>query len=55
MSFYRDSFWRDEIIGDWGKLHNEVPHNSYFLPNIIRINKSRRVRWAGHVADMEET
>jgi hypothetical protein len=41
----------DEAIG-LRKLHNEEVHNPYSSPNIIRINKSRRMRWAGHVARM---
>jgi hypothetical protein len=41
---------RDEVTGDWRKLHNEVLHNLYSSPNIIRMIKSRRMRWAGHVA-----
>jgi hypothetical protein len=43
---------RDEVMedGDWRKLHNEVLHNLYSSPNIIRMIKSRRMRWAGHVA-----
>jgi hypothetical protein len=41
---------RDELTGNWRKLHNEELHNSYFSPNIIRMIKSRRMRWAGHVA-----
>jgi hypothetical protein len=41
---------RDEVTGDWRKLHNEELHNLYSLPNIIRMIKSRRMRWAGHVA-----
>jgi hypothetical protein len=45
---------RDEITGEWRKLHNEELHNLYSLPSIIRIIKSRRTRWAGHVARMEE-
>jgi hypothetical protein len=49
----RISGWkRDEMLGDWRKLHNEELHNLYPLPNIIRINKSRRIKWAGHVACM---
>jgi hypothetical protein len=36
------------------KLHNEELHNFYCLPSIIRIIKSRRMRWAGHVARMGE-
>jgi hypothetical protein len=46
---------RDEVTGDWKKLHNEELHNLYFSPNIIRMIKSRRMRWAGHVARMGET
>jgi hypothetical protein len=42
---------RDEVIGGWGKLHNEELHNLYSLPSIIRIIKSR-MSWAGHVARM---
>jgi hypothetical protein len=38
----------------WRKLHNEELHNLYFSPGIIRIIKSRRLRWAGHVARMGE-
>jgi hypothetical protein len=41
---------RDEMTGGWRKLHNEEPHDLYSLPSIIRIIKSRRMRWAGHVA-----
>jgi hypothetical protein len=41
---------RDEVTGDWSKLHNEELNNLYSLPNIIRMVKSRRMRWAGHVA-----
>jgi hypothetical protein len=43
------------LTGDWMKLHNEELHNLYSLPNIIRMMKSRRMRWAGHVARMGET
>jgi hypothetical protein len=43
---------KDEVTGDWRKLHNEELHNLYSLPNIIRMIKSRRMRWAGHVARM---
>jgi hypothetical protein len=45
---------RDEVTGDWRKLHNEELHNVYSSPNIIRMIKSRRVRGAGHVARMED-
>jgi hypothetical protein len=43
---------RDEVTGGWRKLHNEKPHNS--SPTIIRMIRSRRMRWAGHVAQMRE-
>jgi hypothetical protein len=46
---------RHEVMGDWRKPHNEELHNFYSLPNIIRMIKSRRMRWAGHVARMGET
>jgi hypothetical protein len=45
---------RDEVRGEWRKLHNEELHNLYLSPNIIRQIKSRRMRWAGHVARMGE-
>jgi hypothetical protein len=45
---------RDEVTGSWGKLHNEELHNLYSLPSVIRMIKSRRRRWAGHVARMGE-
>jgi hypothetical protein len=41
-----------EGAGGWRRLHNEKLHNSYASPNIIRVIKSRTVRWAGHVACM---
>jgi hypothetical protein len=41
---------RDEGTGGWRKLHNEELHNLYSSSNIIRMIKSRRMRWAGHVA-----
>jgi hypothetical protein len=41
---------RDEVTGGWRKLHNEELHNLYMSPSIIRMNKSRRMRRAGHVA-----
>jgi hypothetical protein len=43
---------RDEVTGGWRTLHNEELHNLYSSPSIIRIIKSRRMRWAGHVARM---
>jgi hypothetical protein len=41
---------RDEVTGRWRKLHNEELYNLYSSPSIIRTIKSRRMRWAGHVA-----
>jgi hypothetical protein len=41
---------RDTVTGGWRKLRNEKLHNLYCSPSIIRVIKSRRVRWAGHVA-----
>jgi hypothetical protein len=40
---------RDEVAGGWRKLHNEELHNLYSWPSIIRVIKSRKMRWAGHV------
>ena len=40
--------------GEWRKQHNEELNNLYSSPNIVRMIKSRRVRWVGHVARMEE-
>jgi hypothetical protein len=45
---------RDEVTGGWRKLHNEELRDLYSSPSIIRIIKSRRMRWAGHVAQMGE-
>jgi hypothetical protein len=45
---------RDEVIGEWRKLYNEELNDLYSLPNIVRVVKSRRMRWAGHVALMGE-
>ena len=45
---------RDEVTGEWRKLHNEELNDLYSLPNIVRVVKSRRMRWAGHVARMWE-
>jgi hypothetical protein len=43
---------RDEVTGGWRKVHNEELHNFNSSQNIIRMIKSRRIRWAGHVAPM---
>jgi hypothetical protein len=45
---------RDEVTGEWRKLHSEELHIMYSSPDIIRQIKSRRMRWAGHVARMRE-
>jgi hypothetical protein len=45
---------RDEVTGEWRKLHSEELHNFYSCPDIIRRIKSRRMRWAAHVARMRE-
>jgi hypothetical protein len=42
------------VTGGWRKLHNEELHNLYSSPSVIRIIKSRRMRWAGHVARIGE-
>ena len=45
---------RNEVTGEWRRLHNEEPNDLYSSPNILRVIKSRRIRWAGHVARMGE-
>jgi len=45
---------RDEVTGEWRKLHDEELNDLYPLTNIVRVVKSRRMRWAGHVARIEE-
>jgi hypothetical protein len=45
---------RVEITGEWKKLHNEELNDLYCSPNVIRMTKSRRMRWAGHVARIGE-
>ena len=45
---------RDEVTGEWRKLHKEKLNDLYSSPNIVRVIKSRRMSWAGHVAHMGE-
>ena len=45
---------RDEVTGEWRRLHNEELYSLYFLPSIIRVIKSRRMKWVGHVTRMVE-
>jgi hypothetical protein len=45
---------RNKVIRGWRKLHTEELHNLYFSPSIIRMIKSWRIRWAGHMAPMAE-
>jgi len=45
---------RDEVTGEWRRLHHEELNDLYSSPNIVRVMKSRKIRWAGHVARMDE-
>jgi hypothetical protein len=45
---------RDEVTWEWRKLRNEKLNDLYTSPNVVRVIKSRRMRWAGHVARMGE-
>jgi hypothetical protein len=46
---------RDEVTGEWRKLHNGELNDLYSSPNIIRMIKSKRMRWSGHVENMGAT
>ena len=50
----KDEGKRDGVTGQWRKLHNEELNDLYSSPNIVRVIKSRIMRWAGHVARIEE-
>ena len=61
LRMFGNSVWRrifgperDEVTGEWRKLHNEELKDLYCSPNIVRAIKSRRMGWAGHVARMGE-
>jgi hypothetical protein len=45
---------KDEVTGEWRKLHNEELNGLHCSPNILRMMKSKRIRWAGHVARLGE-
>jgi len=45
---------KDEVMEEWRRLHNEELNDLYSSPSIVRVIKSRRMRWAGHVARMRE-
>ena len=54
FSSHSSELLRDEVTGEWRKLHNEELSDLYSLPNIVQVVKLRRMRWAGHVARMVE-
>jgi len=54
MDYMDYGLYSDEITGEWRRLHNEELNDLYSLPNIVRVIKSRRMRWAGHVARIGE-
>ena len=52
---HQDPEGKKDENGEWRRLHNEELHSLYRLPNMTRVIKCRRMRWAGHVARMEES
>jgi hypothetical protein len=54
---FRENIWakRDEVTGEWWKQHNEWLNDLYCLPKIVRVIKSRRMGWVGHVERKEES
>jgi len=46
---------RDKVMGEWRRMHNKELNYLYSSPNIVRVIKSRRMRWAGHVGRMGES
>jgi hypothetical protein len=51
---FTNAFKREDVTGEWRKLHNEELNDLYSSPTIVRVLKSRIMRWAGHVARMRE-
>jgi len=61
LRLFENRVWRrifgprsEEVTGEWRRLHNEELNDLYCSPNIVRVIKSRRISWAGHVARMGE-
>jgi hypothetical protein len=54
LKYFMFGLKRDEVTGEWRKLHNKELNNLYSLPSIVRVVKSRRMRWTGRVERMGE-